>query len=68
MNLKKVPMNKMEEGKMYIWAIEPEKDRFTLVRLDENEEGLLQIDNECFWSFDDNLIGEIYGPIELNEV
>lgn len=65
MPLEQVPMSEMEQGKMYLWAIEPEKDRFTLVRLDEEDDGLLQIDNEDFWGFEHDLIGKIYGPIEL---
>ncbi len=65
MALNRVDMNCLTVGPLYLWAAEPQKDNFKLVRLDETGDGLLEIENEAFWLFEDDLIGDIYGPIEL---
>lgn len=65
MSLNKVDMNKLVLGELYLWAAEPEKDNFKLVRLDETGDGLMEIDDEEFWPFEDNLIGSVYGPVKL---
>jgi hypothetical protein len=65
-SLKKVAMNSLSAGELYLWAAEPQKDNLKLVRLDKTSDGLIEIDGEQFWPFEDDLIGCVYGPIKLN--
>ena len=48
-------------GKKYIWRIDDEIQR--VVWLNSDGDGLSEHDDE--WWFDDDLIGELYGPFEL---
>lgn len=62
--LKKVSMNakSMIEGKKYIWRVD--ENRSVVAWLNDTGDGLSHYEDE--WFFKDNLIGEIFGPFELN--
>jgi hypothetical protein len=70
--LQRVPILGMKNGKLYIFSDEKKEASLTLVKIQENGEGLINIYTNELWDFDTseeplkNDIFHVYGPIELN--
>ena len=60
----------VQPGKLYIWSL-PHGER-TVVWLNEEGDGLavyycLGTNNEAHWYFENDRVGKLYGPIELDD-
>lgn len=58
-----MPKELATPGEMYIWVL-PHGDK-RIVTVNDLGDGLDEAADK--WWFDDNLVGELYGPFELNK-
>lgn len=53
----------IQPGELYIWDMDG--DRQKVVWLNDEQDGINESDGS--WYFEDNLIGQLYGPLKLAE-